>query len=382
MAVGVVLAGGEGRRLRPVVKSGPKALLRLAGKPLYAYSLDELRYSGVRKSVVVAPPGRAQLFRDAPRVVEQAESGSLASAARAAWEEAERTDEDVVVLVFAGFLSAPLGMVESVIDFYLASGFSAVASAVPVVSGLETYGFLALDPSGRVEQVREPGAPAPNTSGGYVFGGVLAATRQAVKMLAEKGFYQGLQALAEEGVLGAVVWHGDWVEIGYPWDLLDALRVALRLTPPVIAGGARIERGAVVGEGVALAKGARVRAGAVVEGPAYIGPGAVIGPNSYISGSIVEGRAEVGCCSYIAESVVLERAVVGNHVSVERSIVGASARLGSYFMAEAGAPSLMPRRLAGLEKILKRLPRVGVAVAESAVIPARSTGEPGQTLGG
>jgi D-glycero-alpha-D-manno-heptose 1-phosphate guanylyltransferase len=50
----VVLAGGLGTRLRPVVSDQPKVLAAVGGRPFLAYVLDQLTAAGVRKVVVCA----------------------------------------------------------------------------------------------------------------------------------------------------------------------------------------------------------------------------------------------------------------------------------------------------------------------------------------
>lgn len=374
--LGVVLAGGEGVRLRPLVKRTPKALVRLAGRPLYVYSLEELS-PVTRRVVVVAPPGRGGLFREAPRVVEQPLVGNLDSAIAVARAESEREDAETVVLAFTGFISAPRGMASAVVDYYSTSGYQAVLAAVPVATGLETYGFLDMSPSGSVSAYIPPGSAKARAGAGYVFAGVLAASRAALRVLASHGFEEGLNRLAGEGVLGALVWHGDWVEIGYPWDLLEAKRIALQLAQPTIHPEASIGRGATLEGRVTVERGARISSGAVVEGPAYIGPGALVEAGAYISSSILEASARLGSHASVVESVVMESASIGPHSHVEHSVVGPSASLGHYTLARAGEPPTPPARLAGLEKILKIKTVVGAIVGEAARLPPRSTLDPG-----
>jgi D-glycero-alpha-D-manno-heptose 1-phosphate guanylyltransferase len=49
---GVVLAGGLGSRLRPVVKDRPKVLAEVGGRPFLAYILDQLNQAGMREVVL------------------------------------------------------------------------------------------------------------------------------------------------------------------------------------------------------------------------------------------------------------------------------------------------------------------------------------------
>ena len=49
---GIVLAGGEGRRLKPLTQNRPKPLLPVAGRPCVDYVLRSLINSGVRELIV------------------------------------------------------------------------------------------------------------------------------------------------------------------------------------------------------------------------------------------------------------------------------------------------------------------------------------------
>jgi D-glycero-alpha-D-manno-heptose 1-phosphate guanylyltransferase len=49
---GVVLAGGLGTRLRPVVKDVPKVLAEVGGRPFLTYILDQLDQAGMREVVL------------------------------------------------------------------------------------------------------------------------------------------------------------------------------------------------------------------------------------------------------------------------------------------------------------------------------------------
>jgi D-glycero-alpha-D-manno-heptose 1-phosphate guanylyltransferase len=48
----VILAGGRGIRLRPVVADRPKVLAQILGRPFLTYLLDELEFAGLKKVVL------------------------------------------------------------------------------------------------------------------------------------------------------------------------------------------------------------------------------------------------------------------------------------------------------------------------------------------
>jgi len=49
----VILAAGEGRRVRPLTWSRPKAMIPVANQPIIAYTIDALVTNGIRDIIVV-----------------------------------------------------------------------------------------------------------------------------------------------------------------------------------------------------------------------------------------------------------------------------------------------------------------------------------------
>ena len=49
----VILAAGEGRRVRPLTHSRPKALIPVANRPIIRYVIDALIQNGIRDIIVV-----------------------------------------------------------------------------------------------------------------------------------------------------------------------------------------------------------------------------------------------------------------------------------------------------------------------------------------
>jgi dTDP-glucose pyrophosphorylase len=60
----VIMAGGEGRRLRPLTHTTPKPLVKVGGKPLVEILIERLRRSGV-VDVLVAVHHRSEMIREA-----------------------------------------------------------------------------------------------------------------------------------------------------------------------------------------------------------------------------------------------------------------------------------------------------------------------------
>jgi dTDP-glucose pyrophosphorylase len=59
----VIMAGGEGRRLRPLTESTPKPLIAVGGKPLVEIMIERLRQSGIT-GITVAVHHKSEMIRE------------------------------------------------------------------------------------------------------------------------------------------------------------------------------------------------------------------------------------------------------------------------------------------------------------------------------
>ncbi|PMP89190.1 MAG: glucose-1-phosphate thymidylyltransferase, partial [Caldisphaera sp.] len=66
----VVLHGGQGTRLRPLTHTGPKQLIKIAGKPISQWVLEQIRDSGIKDVIIILGDNNPQ------RVIEYYGDGS------------------------------------------------------------------------------------------------------------------------------------------------------------------------------------------------------------------------------------------------------------------------------------------------------------------
>lgn len=60
---GIILAAGEGKRLRPITKVIPKCLLPVYDKPMIYYPLEKLVEAGIKDVLIITKPKEEKLFR-------------------------------------------------------------------------------------------------------------------------------------------------------------------------------------------------------------------------------------------------------------------------------------------------------------------------------
>jgi len=331
----VLLAAGEGVRLQPITATRPKHLIKVCGKPILEHCLDALKTCGVTENIIVTHyMGDAirQYFGDGEKMglkiayVEQAEMLGTGNAVSAV----EPYVDGDFVLVYGDLLFAP-DAVKNMIHCYETEKPAAVMAVIPVEKP-ESYGIVELENEKTVKRIIEKPALGETPSnlanaGIYVFSkeifGKLKQTKASVRGEWELTDALSLLIKDEKTVLATKISKGDWIDIGRPWDLLEANSWALKRMEHKVYG--TVENGAHLIGPVTVAETARIRSGAYVEGPTFIDEGSDIGPNCYIrpctsigknvrvgnaceiKNSIIMDQTHVGHLSYVGDSILCER---------------------------------------------------------------------------
>jgi NDP-sugar pyrophosphorylase family protein len=347
----VILAGGQGTRLRPLTLARAKPVVPLLNRPFLAHQLALLRAHGVVDAILAcsyrvddvrAALGDAEHLGVTLRyVVEKEPLGTGGGVANAA----DLAAGTVFVLNGDVLTDADLTAMRR---FHEARGSRATIFLTRVADPRQ-YGLVETDAEGRVAAFREkPGAGEPITTdtvnaGVYLLDAALLRRIPRDRPVSiEREVFPGL--IAER--VPCFGWSAPayWQDIGTPaayraaqMDLLEG-RARLLLAPPgeprdgswvgaggTAAAGAAVVAPAVIGARVTLGGGCRVGPSTVV------GDGSTIGPEARVEGSVLWERVEVG------RGAVLRDCVLASDVRI-----GAHARVGPGVVLESGA--VIPER--------------------------------------
>ncbi|QCJ45847.1 MULTISPECIES: sugar phosphate nucleotidyltransferase [Haloprofundus] len=336
----VVLAAGEGRRLRPLTRNRPKPMLPAATRPIIEHVFDALLSAGVTDLHVVVGYKRERVQNHIGPSYEgvsvtyhvqekQLGSGhSLLQAADAVGDE---------FLVVNGDQVVEPQLVQAVVethDSYSESEREAVAATLCVVESerASRYGSVRLDGDRVVELVEQP------KEGRYrlVNAGVYAFTSTIFEAIRETPAVDGTTALPDtiarlvdsDASVRGVLSEGYWTDATYPWDLLAATRRLLADGTHLFRSSADTETRTDAGvrchgDGVWVAPGARVHESATLQAPVVvaadceIGPGAVVGPNVAVG-----QNATVESNAVVVDSIVDEDTRVGPNSTVVDCVTG------------------------------------------------------------
>lgn len=336
----VILAGGEGTRLRPLTLTLPKPVVPVVDRPFLTHQLDLLSRVGVTEvvfSIAYQPERVRRVFGDGERIgrrihyaVEETPLGT-GGAVRNALPFLDDT-----TIVFNGDVLTDVDL-PAVVDRHRSSGARATLVLTPVANP-SAYGLVETDPSGRVLRFIEKPKPDQITTD-TINAGIYVLETSAIELMPagvnysiERGFFPGLLERGDH--VGAFVHRGYWIDIGTPEKYLQVHRDVLRGRYPVPLDG--IARG-----GGHVHPEARIEDGAELVGPFYVGPGcdvragAIIGPDAVLTRDVaVQAGAAVRDSvvwegTRLAEGATLEGALVGSRVVVGRKAsAGAGAVLG------------------------------------------------------
>ncbi len=216
----------------------------------------------------------------------------------------------------------------------------------PAVLAVETdtpweMGVFELDREGLVRGIVEK-PPRGQEPSNLAFAGVIKLERSHTGYfenlpLSPRGEYEATDALsriaAREGLNIVQLEDGEvWIDVGRPWDLLDANAAALeeRLSRegPLVRG--EVHATAVITGPVIIEEGARVMAHTVIEGPAYIGRGAVVGPHAYVRPrSVILDGSKAGHSTEVKASIMMEGSKAPHLSYIGDSIIGEYVNLGA-----------------------------------------------------
>jgi UDP-N-acetylglucosamine diphosphorylase/glucosamine-1-phosphate N-acetyltransferase len=120
----------------------------------------------------------------------------------------------------------------------------------------------------------------------------------------------------------------NWMDCGYPWDLLNANEDLLQNLSSSCEG--EIEANVTLKGAVSIGKGSVIKSGAYIVGPVIIGQYCDIGPNCYIRASTSIGNnCHVGASVEIKNSILFDGAKVPHLNYVGDSIIGSGCNLGA-----------------------------------------------------
>jgi mannose-1-phosphate guanylyltransferase len=349
----LILAGGEGTRLRPLTSTVPKPVVPLANRPFISFMIEWLRGHGVDDVIlscgfmadgVRAVLGDGEKLGIRLRYVEEPKPLGTGGALRYA---GELLDERFLML--NGDVLSDIDLSEQLRQ-HDATGARATIALV-AVEDPSAYGLVRRNADKSVSEFLEKPSPDEIDSN-LINAGAYVLERSILDQMAAPGTNISIErdvfpGLVRHGLYGFEA-SGYWLDIGTPqgylqgtFDILEgnvrtALGAELEDARRVLASGSRVD-GRLVAPAL-VAEGSRIDPGAIVGGRVVLGAGVTIGEGSHVESAVVLDGATIGAHTTIRSSIVGTRASVGEHCHLDHGVVlGEGVELGDGNMLTAGA---------------------------------------------
>ncbi len=385
MKQAVILAAGEGQRLRPFTVTKPKTMISIAGKPILQYIVESLAINGIRNIVIVVGYKREQIFnylgdgeQFGVKIVYAVQDRQLGTA-HALMQANETVENEFLILPGDNLIDA------NTIAQFISMKPNAVL--VKKVKNIGRYGAVDIE-NDIVRNIIEKPMDAKSD---LINTGIYAFTRDIFNLIGtdldipdviNKMITQGDTIIAKET-------NGTWLDVVYPWDIISLNEAVLHQIPASLGG--TIEAGATVKGLASIGKDTIIKSNSYIVGPVVIGANCIIGPNvcilpstsignnviispfSYIENSVIGQDVHIGPGSNIQDSVIDDSCVIKGHfnacsdevevrVNDEHHLVkvgamfGVGCSLGNNVTASPGLVSGNYSRIQAMKLISGRLP--------------------------
>jgi glucose-1-phosphate thymidylyltransferase len=369
MKQAVILAAGEGQRLRPFTVTRPKAMISIADKPILQFIVEALMQAGIRDIIIVAGYRKEQVFdymgsgEKFGVKIEYAVQSQQLGTAHALAQVREIVDDEFLVLPGDNLIEA-----HTIIDFIEEEPEAVLVKRVADPSRYGVVDTKGDEVKGIIEKPKEAGSNLVNT-GIYAFNKDIFKYIEGVLDIPDV-----LNHMIADGYdIKAVETEGTWLDVVYPWDIITLNNIVLQKISAKLGG--TIEEGVSVKGKVIIGEGTVIRANTSVYGPAVIGSGCDIGPHVCIMPS-----TSIGDNVTIAPFTQLKNTVIGDDVTlgpgcyVSDSVIDKGCAVKGRFTALGGQGEL---------RIHGECPSInlGIIMGEGCNIESSVTARPGVVVG-
>ena len=326
----VILAAGEGKRMRPLTCTRPKVMLPIANKPILEHLLIEVAWAGIKEFIFVIGYHSEQLRRYF--------GGGDRWGVKIDYclQPEQMGTADAIKMVKSKLSGNFLVMNGDVLagreDIYRLAGCNADTMSVTKVDDAKGLGVVQVS-DGRVARIYEKMANPPSrlaNAGLYLFTQNIfeAISKTSKSSRGEYEITESLQVMIDSGFNIAYQEVTGWLDVGYPWDLLSANESLLSGTEAQNRG--KIEENVVVKGAVVIGENSIVRSGSYLIGPVVIGRNCDIGPNCYIRPATAIGDGcRIGAAVEVKNSIIMKGSRIPHHNYVGDSVIGEDCNLGS-----------------------------------------------------
>lgn len=333
----VIMAGGQGTRLRPLTSSVPKPMLPVLNKPIMEHIVELVAGYGFNElyaTLQFLPTNITNYFADGSEwgvkldyALEKTPLGTAGSVKNCS----ASLNETFVVISGDALTDIDLN---KAVEFHRANQAMVTLVLVRVANPLE-FGIVVTEPDGRIERFLEK----PNW--GQVFSdtintGIYVLEPSIFDYIPDDRPYDFSQELypllLEKGFpLFGYVAEGYWCDVGNFAQYIGAQKDVLDGKVNIVPSGFQVSKGVWLGED------SEIEEGAVIKGPVMIGSHSKIERDATIREySVIGDNVVVKGSSFIHRSIIFDNAYVGNGSHLRGCVIGKNCDLKNNVRVEEG----------------------------------------------
>jgi glucose-1-phosphate thymidylyltransferase len=321
----VILAAGEGKRVRPLTRSRPKAMIPVANRPIIEYVMEALLKNGIREIVVVVGYRKEQVTRflnqlDIPvEVVIQEKQLGTAHALKCAESKIQ-----------GNFLLLPG---DNYIDPQSISMIKDIPNAMLVKEHPYPSNFgVVVMKDGYVTHIEEKPEHAPSF---MVSTGIYSLSQDFFSYIRENDMPDAISAMIRGGGHVKAITACDWQDAIFAWDLLKMNKRLLSTLASARDG--TTSRHTTIQGAVRIGTGTTIGPNTIITGPVVIGNDCTIGPNCCIMpNTSIGSRVTIEPFTLLGNTLAMDDSVVGSHSRVTDTIIGERCSLADHTSSSKG----------------------------------------------
>jgi UDP-N-acetylglucosamine diphosphorylase/glucosamine-1-phosphate N-acetyltransferase len=326
----VILAAGEGHRMRPLTSNRPKVMLPIANKPIMEHLLVEVREAGIEDFVFIVGYCDAQ-------VREYFGKGEKWGVRISYAEQRKQLGTADAIRMVGGMMDGNFLVINGDVVVSRNDIRRLIANENSTMSIIEVkdhrgLGMVEISKDKVVniyEKTEKPPTSKANT-GMYLFTLEIfdAISRTEKSPRGEYEITDSLRILVGSASGLDYLEMTSWLDLTYPWDLLRANESMLTEMTAQSLGD--IEANVVIKGAVSTGRNTIIRSGAYIMGPVIIGENCEIGPNCFIRPSTAIGDGcHIGAATEIKNSIIMKGSNVPHLNYVGDSVIGEGCNLGA-----------------------------------------------------
>lgn len=335
----VILLAGEGTRLTPLTENRPKPMLHIGGTPIIERVIGCLKKNKIKEILLIVGHKKEIIqdyFKDGNGFgvnIEYLVQPNYLGTADAIKLAEDYVGGDDFLEIYGDLFIKPETITKVLKEYEKTGEF---IMAITSAKNSKNYGVVITE-GNHVSQIIEK--PKDDikfdnqiNAGIYVFKKKIFDIMKSTQ-ISVRGEYEITDSLNQlicrgEKVRATLLSQDEWMDIGNPWDLLEANERSLKEVKREING--KIDDSSSILGPVRIESGAKILSGVRIEGPAFIGANSAIGPNCYIRPYTSIGRyVKIGNACEIKNSIIMDETKIPHLSYIGDSIIGVECNLGA-----------------------------------------------------